>query len=418
MKKTKEQSGFLFKRRGSPFYYARWWIKGEEHVKSTEKKSKPEAEQEKARLVALSKGEYSTEDAFRVLLDTLACVEDLVEREKLRRGLAKRLTSGAKDKLALANGWEAWLENPNKARTPKHRTLLGYEAIWKRFAAWAKEKGLEYFHEVDRTRADEYAGNLWKSHVSPSTFNAHVKLLTNVFKLLETQANLTENVWAGITRKTKTPDQGRRNLSEDELRTVLERATGNLRLMFALSLFTGLRLGDVVNLRWDEIDNDRYNKNVQKHGSKPGFIIVKPMKTSHQGKLVQLPVHPALRQLIETHRAKASGEFLFPRERQLHAENAGNITSQIQAFFESCGIQTTEKSENGERRRAIVRVGFHSLRHSFVSMCAKVGTPLHVVQKLVGHGSPLLTSDVYTHLDDEQQRQAVAPLPDLGLRVK
>jgi hypothetical protein len=37
MKKTKEQSGFLFKRRGSPFYYARWWIKGQEHVKSTEK---------------------------------------------------------------------------------------------------------------------------------------------------------------------------------------------------------------------------------------------------------------------------------------------------------------------------------------------------------------------------------------------
>lgn len=46
-----------------------------------------------------------------------------------------------------------------------------------------------------------------------------------------------------------------------------------------------------------------------------------------------------------------------------------------------------------------MRVGFHSLRHSFVSLCAKAKTPLHVVQKLVGHGSPLLTSDVYLHWD-------------------
>jgi hypothetical protein len=36
-----------------------------------------------------------------------------------------------------------------------------------------------------------------------------------------------------------------------------------------------------------------------------------------------------------------------------------------------------------------------------------------VVQKLVGHGSPMLTSDVYTHIHDEQKRQAVEKLPDM-----
>lgn len=412
MTKRRQQSGFVFKRKGSPFWYARWWVKGKEHVESTKQKTKPEAEAEKDRLVALSKGEYSIENAFKILLDTLAGVENVEEREKLRRGLAKRLASGAHEKLALDDGWQAWLDNPNKKRTPKDRTLLGYEGIWKRFTLWAEGKGLEFFHEVDRAHAEEYAGHFWKSHVSPSTFNAHMKLLTHVFKVLENKASLTENVWSGITRKDRTTDQGRRNLSEDELRTLLDRAPGNLRLMFALGLFTGLRLGDVVNLRWDEVDHDRF-----KREAKPGFIVVKPAKTSRTGKVVQLPVHPALRQLLTTNRTTTSGEFLFPRERALYAQNAGNITSQIQEFFESCGIQTTEQSENGERRRAIVRVGFHSLRHSFVSMCAKAGTPMHVVQKLVGHGSPLLTSDVYTHLDDEQKRLAVAPLPNLGLQV-
>ena len=60
----------------------------------------------------------------------------------------------------------------------------------------------------------------------------------------------------------------------------------------------------------------------------------------------------------------------------------------IQELFEKCGIQTTEKAQHGHRRRAIVRVGFHSLRHSFVSLCTKAKTPLHVVQKIVGHATP------------------------------
>ena len=63
-------------------------------------------------------------------------------------------------------------------------------------------------------------------------------------------------------------------------------------------------------------------------------------------------------------------------------------TSEIQAFFESCGIKTTEDIGDGHRRRAIVRVGFHSLRHTFVSLCAKAGAPLHVVQKLVRPWQP------------------------------
>ena len=404
MKKKNEQSGFVFKRRGSPFYYARWWVNGQEHVETTKKKNKAEAEAEKNRLVALSKGDYTVEQAFKDMLDTLARVEDLAEREKYRRGFAKRLTSGASEKLALDDGWQAWLDNPNKSRTPKDRTLLGYGAIWKRFQTWAHEKGLDFFHEVDRTHAEAYAGDLWKSHVAPTTYNAHMKLLTNVFRVLENKASLTENVWLGITRREKTNDQGRRNLSEDELRTVLERSSGNMRLMFAVALFTGLRLGDVVNLRWDEIDNDRFNGDVQKRGARPGFIIVKPMKTVRKNKVVELPVHPALRQLLNEHRKIEVAEFLFPRERSLYAQHSGGITKQIQEFFESCGIKTTELSENGERRRAIVRVGFHSLRHSFVSLCAKAGTPMHIVQKLVGHGSPLLTTDVYTHVDDEQKR--------------
>jgi hypothetical protein len=47
MPKIKEQSGYVFKRPGSPYYYARWWVGGKEYVQTTKKKTKPEAETEK-----------------------------------------------------------------------------------------------------------------------------------------------------------------------------------------------------------------------------------------------------------------------------------------------------------------------------------------------------------------------------------
>ncbi len=50
-----------------------------------------------------------------------------------------------------------------------------------------------------------------------------------------------------------------------------------------------------------------------------------------------------------------------------------------------------------------------------MSLCAKAKTPLHVVQKLVGHGSPLLTSDVYLHLDAEQKLAAIQCFPTITL---
>jgi integrase len=403
MAKSLEESGYIFKRTGSPYYYARWGIRGKEFVQSTKKRNKKEAETEKNLLVARSRDDYSIERALEVVIDSLARIEDEEDRETMRHQLARRLMEGMRNKLAIKTAWQAWLNNPNKKRTPKARTLAGYKAIWSRFVAWAAQNGLENLHELDRGHAERYAEDLWKSHVSPSTFNAHINLLANVFRILETSAGLSENVWARITRKDKAPDQGRRNLTEEELKTIFGSAQGNMRVMFIIGLFTGLRLGDVVNLRWKDVD------------AKPGFIVVVPMKVSRLGKVkkVELPVHPALRRVLDEHRATADGEFLFPAERERYAQNAGNITAPIQEFFRKCGIKTNERPESGERRRAIIRVGFHSLRHSFVSLCAKAGAPQHVVQRLVGHGSPAMTEH-YTHLDDQQKQAAVRALPDLG----
>ena len=61
-------------------------------------------------------------------------------------------------------------------------------------------------------------------------------------------------------------------------------------------------------------------------------------------------------------------------------------------------------------KRAVVVAGFHSLRHTFVSLHAQAGTPQAVLMKLAGHGNPMM-KEHYTHISEATARQSAAALP-------
>ena len=65
----------------------------------------------------------------------------------------------------------------------------------------------------------------------------------------------------------------------------------------------------------------------------------------------------------------------------------------------------------------MVEVGFHSLRHSFVSLCRQSNAPLAVVEAIVGHSNPAMTRH-YTHVGAVAADAAVALLPAIGATSK
>ena len=123
-----------------------------------------------------------------------------------------------------------------------------------------------------------------------------------------------------------------------------------------------------------------------------------------------MPIHPVLRALLdELHKRVAGQECLFPAEHERYQKNDGTLSKQFQTFLKDCGIVTTEPA-GAHRRQVIVRKGFHSLRHSFVSLCAANRVPQVAIQELVGHGSPAMTA-LYSHADFEQKQSAINSLP-------
>ena len=117
-----------------------------------------------------------------------------------------------------------------------------------------------------------------------------------------------------------------------------------------------------------------------------------------------------LRRLLEETPAKRRRGPIVPALAALYDGHAGGIglVRKVQAVFRAAGIETTSE---GEHRRA-VDVGFHSLRHTYVSLCANAGVPLAIVQAIVGHTSVAMTEH-YFHAEDAALRGAAAALPDV-----
>jgi len=134
------------------------------------------------------------------------------------------------------------------------------------------------------------------------------------------------------------------------------------------------------------------------------------LKTSRKLKRINLPIHPALKEklLVALEGRQEDNDYICPNLANRYGYNASGVKKDAIKVFRECGFGTSER--RGGRWRSSSIIGFHSLRHSFVSFCANAGISLAVVQSLVGHGSPAMTRH-YTHISKESAEKAINALP-------
>ena len=385
----KTRTGYLIKR--NRIFHACWTVNGKKFMKSTGKTDKKEA---KTKL-----DEFMS--AFR-LMDEVKTLEHIAGEIQGRKAEIARIEDAKQPPLLVADAWKAFVDATNRPDSGP-ATLEQYSFQFARFLRWLKthHPAAPAMRDVSGMIAKEYAAELQASGVAAGTFTKHVRLLHLVFATLADRSRLTMNPWGKeiITRKKASP-QSRRELTFDELRKVCESASGELRPLLALGIYTGLRLGDCCTLRWCEVDFVL------------GFIRRLPNKTARHGTIVKIPMHPTLRVILEEIPEKKRGEFVVPKLAASYMNGKRYlVTDEIQDHFTTCGI-TTQRPGTGEgtEHRAVVEVGFHSLRHSFVSICRAANVPLAVVESLVGHSNPAMTR-LYTHTSETAAIAAVSSLP-------
>ena len=405
----KHRTGHVFKRGNSGTFYLRYVING--------KVMQQALYDEKG--VAITTADGAERARVKIMApytvaDEAGALENVKAKLEGRRHEMEEIEEQRNPPLMLRQAWSAFSKSQNRPDTGK-ATLAVYELTWGRFCKWMTDTHptVKFMRDVTQEIAGEFAAWLISERRSPNTFNKYMNVLALVFNTVKDKARLTVNPWSnpkkggagqGITRK-KLVTYGRRELTIEELRKVCEAAKDDLRLLLAVGLYSGMRLGDCATLRWSEVDLVR------------GRIVRIPNKTGRSNpKPVTVPLHPTLAAMLAEIPAKQRTGNVMPRIAMDYARHESYVTDRVQALFKQCKIQTTRTIEG--RSQSQVEVGFHSLRHSFVSMCAANGVPLSVVQALVGHTSPAMTRH-YTHRGEAAALAAVTGLPSItGKPVK
>ena len=396
----RKRTGYLV-RRGKVFYAA-WTVGGKKFMQTTGKRDRREAEKELRRIM----------EPF-IAGDEVVTLQNIAARIEGRTAELTRLEDDRNPPVTIETAWTTYLTAPTRPDSGE-RTASQYEGHYAAFAKWIRRTHPDALalRDVTTAVAGEYAQYLNARGLSANRYNKHVRFLTLLFRVLKEPARLAANPWEGIQRK-RVVTQSRRELTVDELKTVCATAAGEMRLLFALGIYTGLRLGDCATLRWAEVDLRRR------------IIRRIPGKTARSNpRPVIIPIHPVLSAMLSESPSTDRGEYVVADTAALYLQDATTLSNRVQAHFTACGVRTikrgtgfsVQKDKDGKEKRihtgkrAVVEVGFHSLRHTFVSLCREANAPLAVVESIVGHSNPAMTRH-YTHVSELAASQAVAALP-------
>ena len=210
------------------------------------------------------------------------------DRDKAERFLNRFLAPlglGA-ERLPLAEAWHHYEMSPNRRDIAK-TTLNTKRSVWMGFARWVERNHVEITElaQVTEQAVGEYLSE-FRCHHSASTYNNHVCVLREVFRLLADKAGLVDDPFSGVCLRTD-DSVSRRELTLDEVERLYAAASKQGRewkLLVTIGIYTGLRLGDCCRLEWESVNLER--RVIQ--------LIPSKTKKHMHGRPVTIPIHPQL----------------------------------------------------------------------------------------------------------------------------
>jgi integrase len=186
-----------------------------------------------------------------------------------------------------------------------------------------------------------------------------------------------------------------------ELRTFLEVASKHrLGFYFRLMAYTGARRGELLAIRWSDFDGKAITISKSRVGTSNGVVETDTTKGGDGKRRVTLD--PETIEQFNSHRKKQIGErlslgsawtetgYVFVRE-DGQPIDTGTPTHLFGKLLKLSGLRHTR---------------LHDLRHLHATELLRLGEPLHVVSKRLGHKDPMVTATIYAHVSDEQAETA------------
>lgn len=291
-------------------------------------------------------------------------------------------------------------------------TVGGFLDRWSR--DWAttnvSPKTLERYNELIRNQIHPHIGNrpiqklrpvdlnelyakLLRDRLAPRTVGHVHRLLHRAFSFAMTWDVIQKNVVSSV-RPPRVPEEEIEIIREDDIKTVLQKLHGRpLYPIVTLALATGMRRGELLALRWQDVDLDGGMLRVERslEETKAGLRFKAP-KTKQGRRSITIP--PSII-------AELRAYWKDQQERRL-AIGAGKAPADALVFAAWDGSPRSPNALSKEWKAAMteaeMKVSLHALRHTHASSLIAAGVDVLTISRRLGHASPSITLDVYGHL--------------------
>ena len=234
------------------------------------------------------------------------------------------------------------------------------------------------------------------------------KALQQAVKLKYIPYNVTDDAEVpSIKRKDINP------MTEEQAKHFLKAVKPHrLYASFLLDLSTGLRLGELLALAWDDVDLDKgavfVRRSIQNRQN--GGVVFEDVKSKKSRRTIPLP--PDVVAELKLHKSRQEEEHQKAREKAAKHAKKFKVEIDPEYYWVESGMvfrqingdrldprsfyRTYQKLLKEEAKMSDFR--FHDLRHTFATLMIKKGVDVKIVSEMLGHASIQITYDTYVHI--------------------
>jgi integrase len=314
------------------------------------------------------------------------------QAEKEMRRLMRELKPTPQERLTLREVGDAYIAHVRDFLERKPSTVEDYEGILNRAERGLPKKTINRYGAAD---IEGYVSAMKKAGRSPKTISNHLNFLHGVFAFAEKRGWASGNAVAEAERpRPDGSDPDIRFLDLEELEALLREVPDDVlgaveRPLYLTAAMTGLRQGELIALRWKDIDWKAGLIRVRRNYTRGRFGTPKTKRSSRS-----VPMPERVAAVLKEHFGRSAytgaDDLVFCHHETGGPFDASKMRKRFKDAIEAAGVRS---------------IRFHDLRHTFGTKMAAAGAPLRTIQEWMGHRD-YKTTEIYADYAPDPQQEA------------